>query len=113
MGEVEQVCDRVGILDRGHLVAEGTVEELRGWGGLMVRAEPPEEAATVARVIQGVAGVEVKDGTIWLDADPELAPEISHKLLSAGIRVREVRPARRSLEEVFLHMTDGPEKEGE
>lgn len=112
MGEVEQACDRVGILDRGHLVAEGTVEELRGRGGLMVRADPPEEAATVARVIQGVAGVEVRDGTIWLDADPELAPEISHKLLSAGIRVREVRPARRSLEEVFLHMTDGSEKEG-
>jgi ABC-type multidrug transport system ATPase subunit len=40
MGEVEQVTDRVGVIRDGALVAEGTVEELRGRGGLRIRAEP-------------------------------------------------------------------------
>jgi ABC-2 type transport system ATP-binding protein len=47
MPEVEQVCDRVGVIDRGVLVREGSVDELRGAGVLLVRAEPLERAAHV------------------------------------------------------------------
>ncbi|MCA1598723.1 MAG: ABC transporter ATP-binding protein, partial [Chloroflexi bacterium] len=38
LGEVEQICDRVGVIQSGRLVAEGTLAELRGPGGLLVRA---------------------------------------------------------------------------
>ena len=41
MGEVQQVCDRVGVIDSGRMVVESTVEELRGEGELLVRAAPP------------------------------------------------------------------------
>src|SRR5205823_9837029 len=40
MPEVEQVCDRVGVIHRGRRVREGTVDELRGGRSLLVRAEP-------------------------------------------------------------------------
>src|ERR671932_1938376 len=40
LGEVQQVCDRVGVIAHGSLIAEDTVSELRGRGSLLVRAEP-------------------------------------------------------------------------
>ena len=111
MGEVEQVCDRVGIISRGRLVAEGSVDELKGERRLMLRAEPLEQAAYIARRISGVEGVEISGGALWLNADPERAAEISLKMFSAGVKVREFRQKQRSLEEVFLELTE--EKGGE
>ena len=106
MGEVEQVCDRVGVIREGRLVAEGTVAEIRGRGGLLLRAEPLRETALIAEKLSGVEAVEVReDGLIWLDADPDRAPEISYKLFGAGVQVAEIRPERRSLEDVFLELT--------
>src|SRR5919197_5400630 len=63
MGEVEQVCDRVGVIRAGALVAEGTVDELRGQAGLRVRAEPVRAAARVIGAIPGVEAVTAVDGT--------------------------------------------------
>ena len=106
MGEVEQVCDRVGVIREGKLVAEGTISEIRGQGGLLLRAEPLRETALIAEKLSGVAAVEVRDdGLIWLDADPDKAAEVSHKLFNAGVQVAEIRPERRSLEDVFLELT--------
>src|ERR687895_303935 len=48
MGEVEQVCDRVGVIRDGVLVAEDTVEQLRGIARLRVRAAPLDAAASEA-----------------------------------------------------------------
>lgn len=107
MAEVEQICDRVGIIRKGRLVAEGTVDELVGKQGLSVKAEPLEEAALIASRLSGVAEVKVIGETLRLTTDPERAGEITHKLVSAGIRVAEVRPVRRSLEEAFFELTEG------
>ena len=49
MSEVEQVCDRVGVISRGRLVREGTMDELRGREGLWVRAEPLGRGRAPAR----------------------------------------------------------------
>ena len=43
LGEVQQICDRVGVISRGRLVAEGTVAELRGAAGLRVVADPLDD----------------------------------------------------------------------
>jgi ABC-type multidrug transport system ATPase subunit len=107
LGEVEQVCDRVGVIHRGELVTEGTVDELRGGGGILVKAEPLEEAQRVAAALAGVEGAEVEDGMLVLDTDPERAAEINASLVSAGVRVSELRPFARSLEDAFLELTRG------
>jgi ABC-type multidrug transport system ATPase subunit len=107
LGEVEQICDRVGVIHKGILVAEGTIAELRGEGGLLVRAEPFEEARQIAERLEGVEGVRVVDGMLRLATDPGSAAEINAKLVSAGLRVSELRPAEQSLEEVFLELTGG------
>ena len=105
LGEIQQICDRVGVMRKGKLVVEGTVSELRGREGLLVRAEPLQEASYIASRLAGVEEARVVDGTLRLSVDPERAAEINAKLVSAGVRVSELRPAEQSLEEVFLDLT--------
>ena len=107
LGEVEQVCDRVGVIHRGELMIEGTVDELRGGGGILVKAEPLEEAQRVAAGLAGVEGAEIEDAMLVLDTDPERAAEINASLVAAGVRVSELRPLARSLEDAFLELTRG------
>jgi ABC-type multidrug transport system ATPase subunit len=107
LGEVEQVCDRVGVIQRGQLLTEGTVDELRGGGGILVRVEPLERAREVAAGLDGVEGAQIRDGMLTLDADPNLSAEVNAGLVSAGLRVSELRPIERSLEDVFLELTGG------
>jgi ABC-type multidrug transport system ATPase subunit len=105
MTEVEQVCDRVGVLDRGVLVKEGSVDELRGDAVLLVRAEPLEHAGRVVERLPGVAAVARGDGTLRVTADPAAAAAIVRALVGAGVAVTELRPERASLEDVFLNLT--------
>lgn len=107
LGEVEQICDRVGVIQRGELVAQGTVSELRGREGLLVRAEPVKYAHEIAKRLAGVEEVRETDGMLRLTTDPGRAAEINAKLVSAGLRVSEIRPSEQSLEEVFLELTGG------
>ncbi|MGH2774161.1 MAG: ATP-binding cassette domain-containing protein [Actinomycetota bacterium] len=105
MTEVEQVCDRVGVIRSGKLVGEGTVDELRGRAGLRVRAEPLASAERVVAALDMVQGVTTSDGSLRIDTDPASAPLINRALVIAGIDVTELSPERASLEEVFLELT--------
>lgn len=107
LGEVEQICDRVGVIQKGEMVAQGTVSELRGREGLLVRATPVDDARRIAERLAGVEEAKEVDGMLRLTVDPSRAAEINAKLVSAGLRVSEIRPAEQSLEEVFLELTDG------
>jgi len=105
MGEVEQVCDRVGVIRDGSLVAEGTVEQLRGRAGLRVRAEPLAEAARVVGAIPTVDEVTSVDGVLDVAVDTAQAPAINRALVEAGIAVSALYPQQASLEDVFLELT--------
>jgi ABC-2 type transport system ATP-binding protein len=111
MTEVEQVCDRVGVIRAGRLVGEGTVDELLGRTDLRVRAEPLADAERLAATLPEVDGVAVVDGQLRITADPASAAAINSALVGAGIAVSELVPERASLEEVFLELTQGEEPE--
>jgi ABC-2 type transport system ATP-binding protein len=106
LSEVEQVCDRVGVIRNGRLVSEGTVAELRGEVGLLVRADPAERAHGIAEAVCGPERVKVKDGALILEIDPSRAGEIGKKLITGGVTVRELRTVERSLEEAYLELTE-------
>jgi ABC-type multidrug transport system ATPase subunit len=106
LGEVEQICDRVGVISRGRLIAESTVEELRGKEVLLVGTKPLDRARKHVEQLLGAERVEVLDGALRLDADPAAAGRINRELVGAGVEVTELRPVERKLEEVFLEMTD-------
>jgi ABC-2 type transport system ATP-binding protein len=58
LGEVEQICDRVGVISRGRLIAESTVEELRGKGALLVGVKPLNRARERVEQLLGAERVE-------------------------------------------------------
>jgi ABC-2 type transport system ATP-binding protein len=105
LGEVEQICDRVGIVRKGRMVAEGSVEELRGGEGLVLRVEPLQEALRTAGALPGVERAWEADGMLRLSIASGGAAEVNAGLVRAGLRVSELRPVERSLEEVFLRLT--------
>ena len=105
MGEVEQVCDRVGVIRDGVLVAEGTVEQLRGRATLRLRAEPLREAALLAAGLPEVVDVATDGAVLELSADVAAAAAINRALVTAGIEVSEISERRASLEDVFLELT--------
>jgi ABC-type multidrug transport system ATPase subunit len=107
LGEVQQVCDRVGVIAEGRLLRDGTVGELRGHGSLRIVAEPLLEARAVAERLFGAARVSMHDGAVHLDVDDEEAPRLNRELVLAGIAVRSLGWHERSLEEIFFEMTAG------
>ena len=105
LGEVQQVCDRVGVIAEGKLLRQGTVGELRGHGTLRVAAEPLHHARTVAERLFGAERVTVHDGALHLDVDDDQAPRVNRELVRAGVAVRSLGWHERSLEEIFFEMT--------
>ena len=105
MGEIEQVSDRVGVIRDGALVAEGTIDELRGQAGLRLRAEPLPEAIELVGALPGVGAITTVDGVIDIAADSAEAATINRALVEAGISVSELYPRRASLEDIFLELT--------
>ncbi|MGN6358861.1 MAG: ATP-binding cassette domain-containing protein [Thermomicrobiales bacterium] len=106
LGEIEQICDRVGVIQHGRLIAENTVTALRGPGALLVRAAPLDRAAQLAATLPGVGGVQVTDGALRLSVAPEQAGAINRALVGADIEVSELRQVQESLEDVFLTLTE-------
>lgn len=106
LGEIEVICDRVGVIQEGRLIAEGTVEELRGAAGLIVQADPVDRAARVIERIYGPGRLRMDDGSILVEANPAGAPDLARELVAAGVNIFALEPRQRTLEEVFLTLTD-------
>jgi ABC-2 type transport system ATP-binding protein len=106
LGEVQQICDRVGVISRGKLIAESTVADLQGASSLLVRATPPDRADEVLKSTLGGEGVHrTADDGLAVATDPARTPAVVRALVQAGIDVHEIRPVERTLEEVFFEMT--------
>jgi ABC-2 type transport system ATP-binding protein len=105
LGEVEQICDRVGVISRGRLVRESTVGELRGTAGVLVRAQPGDTARRMLTEMFGPEAVAQVDGALRVRTEPERSAELNSMLAKAGVAVSELRPVQRSLEEVFFQLT--------
>lgn len=113
LGEVEQICDRVGIIRHGKLVANGTVKELTGEEELLLTVTPLEEAANLLRKFEGVEGVTLENEKLRVSTNPSRAPQIVSKLVAAEIRISEVRRSSRTLEDVFLELVQEDLPDGE
>lgn len=105
LGEVEQICDRVGVISHGKLIAEGTVADLRGQAQLLVRADPLQQAQRLAEQLYGIERVQVMDGALVLATDPAQAAELARVLVTNGVALSELRPVKRSLEATFMELT--------
>jgi ABC-2 type transport system ATP-binding protein len=104
IGEVERVCDRVVILDKGRVAASGTLPELLGRRELRLRLDG---VSTDAEARLAAAGPLARTGdaftvTLPADQDDRTVPDLVADLVRLGVRVHAVEPARISLEERLL-----------
>jgi len=105
LDEVQEICDRVGVISHGVLLRESTVSDLRGGTSLAVRGLPIDRALAVAMRVAGDDAVRVDGDRLLLDLDPDQAPRLTRALVEDGVEVHEVGGIKRTLEEVFFEMT--------
>ena len=94
LSEVEQVCDRVAIVDRGRVVAQGTLDELLGGDTVRIRATGLDRAARTALAGYG----QLDDEGDWLvirGIDDERVPELVAHIVRLGGRVLRGRASAR------------------
>ena len=105
LAEVQEICDRVGVINHGRLLRESTVSELRGATTLRVRGLPLDRALAIAMRLAGEDGVRVAGDELLLALPADRAPDVTRALVADGVDVHEVTSRERSLEEVFFEMT--------
>src|SRR5918994_2111930 len=126
--EVEQLCNRVSVIGRGRLLAEGTIAEVVGGGnGHLSYRLFVGDAERARRILGRVPGVETSvpaaeptadaegmNGTpeeeIRLSVGPEGPGPVVRELVAEGVEVRALVPVRPNLEDLFLEMTEGGER---
>ncbi|HNT36988.1 MAG TPA: ABC transporter ATP-binding protein [bacterium] len=106
LNEIEQVCDRVGIIHRGRMLYEGRVEPLlNATEYISISCEPMDKACTLLRE-HGKNVSPNGNGTLQVHAPTnEQAAQINEMLVSKAIAVSEMSRIRLSLEDVFLNLT--------
>ena len=114
LSEVEAMCDRVGVMAQGRILAEGAPGTLRGAADrLRVEVDDVVRATEIAGGLAGAtaASLDVSArgaGAITLTLQEGLSPaEVNAALVRAGIRVSALVPVGDTLEDVFLHLVEG------
>jgi ABC-2 type transport system ATP-binding protein len=108
LGEVEAVCDRVGVLAHGRLVAEGPPSVLRGADRTVrVEVDDPDLAMRVLARVPGVEASAVGGAISCMLTDSVGTADVNAALVGGGVRVSALVPERRTLEDVFLELVEG------
>jgi ABC-2 type transport system ATP-binding protein len=113
--EIEALCNRVGIIEHGKLIAEGQVTELVAGKGATTEVElVAADTDSLARALQTLGGVTVLGDTdasgdgaqrIRVGLDGITPEDLNRQLLQAGVSLSALVPVQRSLEDLFLQLT--------
>ena len=105
--EIEQLCNRVGVIHDGRLLYEGAPEALlTPTSRFKVRVDKLSAASELLTRELGVAVSQNGSGFLRVDAEAERIPAVNALLVANGINVYELTPINESLEEAFLRLTN-------
>ncbi|WP_435146680.1 ATP-binding cassette domain-containing protein [Halobaculum sp. P14] len=118
LGQVEAVCDRVGIMRDGELVAEDSISGLReavgGEEQLVITVDAAsEEDLEAVRALDGVSTADTDGGTVTVTCDSDAKTAVISALEDAGVAVKDFSTEEASLEDLFLHYTSAEDTETE
>ncbi len=113
LSEAQQLCDRVLIINKGHIVAEDSPERLQarlaGAQRIALRVQGDTDGlGALLNAVPGVLSVaDQRDGSVELEVQPgrDLRAEVARTVVSAGIDLLELRPVGLSLEDIFMQLT--------
>jgi ABC-2 type transport system ATP-binding protein len=106
LAEVEEVCNRVAIVNDGRIAFEGRLDELRASFGITYRLETADNGA--ARAIADELGIAAQPATagVSLETDLEAVERLTVELGRRGIPIRHLAREQRSLEDLFFQLTE-------
>jgi ABC-2 type transport system ATP-binding protein len=106
--EVQELCDRVAIVDRGRVVYEGALADLRRQGGAGYRLHTTDDtlALPVVRAQDGVSRATAGDHGLSFQADEHHVGALSLALGQAGIGILALTPELATLEDLFFRLTE-------
>jgi ABC-2 type transport system ATP-binding protein len=113
LDEADQLADRIAVIDRGRVVAEGTADELKasvGTSSLVLRLADAERLADAQRIIAGILGT---PGSLSPEAaritvpmqDADRVADLLVAFRDAGVHLSEFSVQKPTLDEVFLAIT--------
>jgi ABC-2 type transport system ATP-binding protein len=113
LGQVEAVCDRVGILREGSLVAQDSIEGLRDARGSDTRLVVTvggvvDGAVETVRDVEGVDDATLDGETLTVSCSNDAKTRVISALESSGVTVEDFKTEEASLEDLFLSYTDEP-----
>ncbi|MFC4543145.1 ATP-binding cassette domain-containing protein [Halosolutus amylolyticus] len=111
MEQVEAVCDRVAIIDDGHLVAVDTIDGLRNASEtgetLYVYASPLDEGIVEqASALDGVGSASIQDGRLRVTVDGVSKFAVLHAIDAEVVPIQDFSVAESSLEDLFVRYTN-------
>lgn len=114
LDEAQRLCSRVAIINKGHLLAVGTIEQLARqlWQGTSVdirlRAVPSPDLVKMLRDLPRVAEIQTNENKLSLQVDSEeRIPEVVAALVAAGAAIMAVNPHQHTLEEIYFTLQGG------
>ncbi|MEE2814960.1 MAG: ATP-binding cassette domain-containing protein [Actinomycetota bacterium] len=113
LDEADQLADRIAVIDRGRVVAEGTALELKasvGQASLVMRLQPGSDLetarTTIARVLDATAIVSPEAARLTVPmSDPDEVTDLLVAFRAAGVHLSEFSVQQPTLDEVFLTLT--------
>jgi ABC-2 type transport system ATP-binding protein len=107
--EVQELCDRVAIVDSGRVVYEGALADLRrqGGAGYRMRTTDDAQALPVLRAQAGVEHATSAEHGLSFQADEQHVGAISIALGQAGVGILALTPELATLEDLFFRLTEG------
>ena len=105
LSEVEQVCDRVAVVDHGRVIASGTMDQLLSGTTVRVRASGLASGDRAKLAPFGHV-LEEGDQLTFTNLTVERVPELVAAIVSMGARVYEVTPRHQTLEDRFLELLE-------
>ena len=110
LGEVEDLCNRVAIVQRGGVAYQGSLADLRrqAGGGYLLRTSDDELARRVATAQPGIGEIRAgAEGGVTFGAESdEAVGALSLALAESGALIRELSPRHASLEDLFFRLTE-------
>jgi ABC-type multidrug transport system ATPase subunit len=104
--EVERICNRIAIIEKGRLLYQGALESLvASQQVIKIRVEPLDEACRVLSLDGTLSVTRNGSNSLYIKMNEEDIPRVNALLVSNGLSVSELAPQRATLEDVFLTLT--------